>query len=72
MTAEGKVAVEDAVEVENPGKTRAIRRAIDLLRITHPPTSGELLTKTKSWPADKRRRSRSVLTSRPQGGVLKC
>jgi hypothetical protein len=48
MTAEGKVAVEDAVGVENPGRNRAIHRAIDPLRITHPPTSGRLLTKTKS------------------------
>ena len=30
MTAGDKVAVEDAVEVENPGRIRAIRRAIDL------------------------------------------
>jgi hypothetical protein len=45
MTAEGKVAVEDAVEVENQGKTRAICRLIDLLRPVHPPTSGRLSTK---------------------------
>jgi hypothetical protein len=44
MTAEGKVAVEDAVEVEDPEKIRAICRGIDPLRITHPPTSGELST----------------------------
>ena len=47
MTAEGRVAVEDAVEVEDPEKIRAICRLIDLLRITHPPTSGELLAKKK-------------------------
>jgi len=34
MTAEGRVAVEDAVEVEDPEKIRAICRLIDLLRIT--------------------------------------
>jgi len=46
MKAEGKVAVEDAAAVEDPGRIRAICRVIDLLRITHPPTSGRLLTKT--------------------------
>jgi hypothetical protein len=46
MTAGGKVAVEDAVE--DPGRIRAICRVIDLLRITHPPTSGRLLKKTTS------------------------
>jgi hypothetical protein len=45
MTAAGKVAAEDAGAVEDPGRIRAIRRVIDLLRITHPPTSGRLLTK---------------------------
>jgi hypothetical protein len=45
MTAEGKVAVEDAVEVEDPEKIRAICRSIDLLRITHPPTSDRPSTK---------------------------
>jgi hypothetical protein len=45
MTAGDKVAVEDVVAVEDPGKIRAIRRVIDLLRITPPPTSGRLPTK---------------------------
>jgi hypothetical protein len=45
MTAGDKVAVEDAVEVENPGRIRAIRRAIDPPRPMHPPTSGRLPTK---------------------------
>jgi hypothetical protein len=48
VTVGDKVAVEDAGAVEDTGKIRAIRRAIDQLRITHPPTSGKLLTKTKS------------------------
>jgi hypothetical protein len=48
MTAEDKVAVEDEVGVENPGKTRAIRRAIDPPRPAHPPTNGRLLASTKS------------------------
>jgi hypothetical protein len=48
MTAGGKVAGEDAGAVENQGRIRAICRVIDLLRITHPPTSGRLLTKTRS------------------------
>jgi hypothetical protein len=46
MTAGVKVAVEDAGAVEDPGRIRAICRVIDLLRITHPPASGRLLTKT--------------------------
>jgi hypothetical protein len=46
MTAGGKVAVEDAGAVEDPGRIRAICRGIDLLRITHPPTSGKLQVKT--------------------------
>jgi hypothetical protein len=45
MTAGDKVAVEDAVAAENPGKTRAICRVIVLLRPVHPPTSGRLSTK---------------------------
>jgi hypothetical protein len=45
MTAGGKVVVEDAGAVEDQGKIRAICRIIDLLRITHPPTSGSLPTK---------------------------
>jgi hypothetical protein len=45
MTAEGKVAVEDAGTVEDQGRIRAICRVIDLLRIAHPPTSGRLSTK---------------------------
>jgi len=57
MTAEDKVAVEDAGVVVGQGKNSAISRVIDLPPITHPPTSDRLLTKTK---ADKR--SRSVLT----------
>jgi len=48
MTAGGKVAVEDAGTVEDPGRIRAFGRGIDLLRITHPPTSGRLLKKTTS------------------------
>jgi hypothetical protein len=52
MTAGGKVVVEDAGAVDDPGRIRAIGRGIELLRITHPPTSGRLLTKTKSWQAE--------------------
>ena len=59
MTAEDKVAVEDAGVVEGQGKNSAICRVIDLPPITHPATSDRLLTKTKT---DKRRRSQSVLT----------
>ena len=58
-TAQNKVAVEDAGVVEGPGKNSVISRVIDLPPITRPPRSDRLLTKTK---ADKRRRSRSVLT----------
>jgi hypothetical protein len=49
MTAGGKVAVEDAGAVEEKAvRIRATFRIIDLLRTTHPPTSGRLPTKTKS------------------------
>jgi hypothetical protein len=48
MTAGDKVAVEDEVEVENPGRIRAIRKAIEPPRPTHPPTSDRLRTRTKS------------------------
>jgi hypothetical protein len=48
MTAGVKVAVEDAGAVEDPGRISAIGRGIDLLRITHPPTSGRLLKETTS------------------------
>jgi hypothetical protein len=34
--------------VEEPGRIDAIGRGIDLLRITHPPTSIGLLAKTRS------------------------
>jgi hypothetical protein len=46
MTAGGKVAVEDAGTVEDPGRIRAIGRGIDVLRITRPPTSDKLQAKT--------------------------
>jgi hypothetical protein len=59
MTAEDKVAVDDAGVVEGQGKNSLISRLSDPPPITHPPTSDRLLTKTK---ADKRRRIRSVLT----------
>jgi hypothetical protein len=45
MTAAGKVAVGDVGAMENQEKINAICRVIDLLRITHPPTSGKLLQK---------------------------
>jgi hypothetical protein len=48
MTAGDKVAVEDVGTVEEPGRIDAIGRGIDLLRITHPPTSIGLLAKTRS------------------------
>jgi hypothetical protein len=48
MTAGVKVAVEDAVAVEDLGRISAIGRGIDLLRITHPPTSGRPLKITTS------------------------
>jgi hypothetical protein len=44
----GTVAVETAGTVEDPRTIKAIGRGIDLLRITHPPTSGRLLAKTRS------------------------
>jgi hypothetical protein len=48
MTAGDKVVVEDVGAVEDPGRIDAIGRGIDLLRITHPPTSVRLLGKTRS------------------------
>jgi hypothetical protein len=40
--------VETAGTVEDPRRIKALCRGIDLLRITHPPTSGRLLGKTRS------------------------
>jgi len=48
MTAGDKVAVEDVGTVEDQGRIDAIGRGIDLLRITHPPTSVRLLAITRS------------------------
>jgi hypothetical protein len=65
MTAEGKVAVGDVVEDQE--KINVMCRVIDLLRITHPPTSSRFLTNTNIRQAEMLTSGgligRSVLTS---------